>query len=947
MLHGWRVSSSSTSTRLLQHRFLRTASLVTTHSLPSTQLSNKHRLHSTMATAGLSTLHHVTDRKLKKLAGHREKFEADKKAILTSVAVAPTTQDKLQALLDGFKKYDVTVKDSELPLPNLRRFARQAKHDPSVSKSLLQDWQAQLEHEMDVGSRKYEYAALFGNLVIEWIKHPNPAATAAEKDSPNPNNFKVDLSDSFDKIGRKEMHEQRKVWEEYAFTEKKVDQAKIKAYLDDIFDTALQVKKVKKSPLQMIRESMKNAMDFKSEIQTPEDEHNKPVVNRLDTFNRFTVDLLKSCIQGVLQSDLLAGQKREALAELKNQPAVLGELVDVLNMDLDGLDTWEWDPTPIPLHMRRQLNGKYRVYMDEETHQAILLQFIGKYWAVRFKDAFTTFYRSDAWHQTPFRSMSKKARQRREYFDPDSTTSTFTVRDRRRDDHRDEYFMTQLPDNIEDDYRDYGADEEKRSQSGKRRSPLETKQAMLRLVTTEIMVNTKIYGSSLVWQSDFKWHGPSLPHNTIFAVLEFFGVPGKWLRFFKKFLEAPLVFAQDGPEAEVHVRRRGVPMSHMISDVLSEAVLFCLDFAVNKRTQGANIYRFHDDLWFWGQESTCVQAWDALKEFTTIMGLDLNDEKSGSALIVADEAKPRSPPQALPQGKIKWGFLTLDAATGRWVIDRNEVDQHIEELQRQLSACRSVMAWVQAWNSYVSRFFTNNFGNPANCFGQQHNDMIIDTFAHIQRSLFADSGAASVTEHLRAMLKERFGTDDSVPDGFFYYPIEAGGLGLRNPLINAFMTYNDTAHDPAKLIDRAFEDEREGYERAKERWESGEHRSKEAHYAPVAREDTETENEVSEAFMSFAEFTRYREELSMPLRISYQELMECPREETATTSEALRVALIRSSLDDSPYWMWIYNLYSSDMMKQFGGQGLQLGERDLLPVGLVGVLKSEKVRWEG
>jgi hypothetical protein len=158
-----------------------------------------------------------------------------------------------------------------------------------------------------------------------------------------------------------------------------------------------------------------------------------------------------------------------------------------------------------------------------------------------------------------------------------------------------------------------------------------------------------------------------------------------------------------------------------------------------------------------------------------------------------------------------------------------------------------------------------------------------------------------------------------------------------------FMTYNSTARDPAKIIDRAFEDDREDYERAKESWDSGEHRPTGVNFASIA-EGTDTD---SEAFMSFEEFTRYREEVSRPLRISYEELMECPSEDVVTSTEALRSALSSSSLDKSPYWMWIYNLYSRDMMQKFGGQGLQLGERDLLPVGLVDVLMSEKVRWEG
>lgn len=901
-----------------------------------------------MATPALSTLRHVTKRKLNKLADHRGKFETDKKAILERVVAAPDRQSKVKALLEGFNLYDITVGQPDLSISNLEKFIHQAKHDPSVSAALLRDWQVKLEHELDVTSLKFEYAALFGNLVIEWIQHPNPAASTSNASLDSSSDSDLKINDSFDTLGRKEMHEQRKEWESHAFVEKKVDQNKIEAYLNDIFSTTLQAKKLKKTPLQNLRDAMKVVMDFKSDLQTPKQEEN-PIATTFRTSikYRLTVDKLISCIHGVLQSDLLVGQKREALADLVNQPAVLKELVDVLNMDLEGLDEWEWDPTPVPLNMRRQLNGKYRVYMDEETHQALLLHFIGKTWAVAMKQAFTAFYRSDEWLQTAHRSINKKARQRREYFIPDSTTHSCTIPKYRQEKYQNEYFMTQLPDDTSDDCRDYDADDKEVSQSGLPQSPLATKQSMLRLVTTELLLNTKLYGEFLVWQSDFKWFGPSLPHDTIFTVLKFFGVPEKWLRFFKKFLEAPVVFAQDGPGAQEHVRKCGIPIGHIISDALGEAVLFCLDFAVNKRTHGANIYRFHDDLWFWGQESTCMQAWEALKEFTTVMGLELNKDKTGSALIVADKPESRALPKALPQGKIKWGFLHLDASAGRWVIDREEVNKHIEELRRQLGACRSVMAWVQAWNSYVSRFFSNNLGKPANCFGRQHNDMIIETFEHIQKSLFADEGTRSVTDHLRGMLKERFGTDDSVPDGFFYFPVEFGGLGLRNPFINAFITYKNCYRDPNERIERSFEEEQEHFERCKEKWDSGESRSKQMDYAPVVREDIETDAEADEPFMKFEEYTKYREELSAHVRSAYVDLLRCPEEESVVSSDELLNALRSCSADETPYWLWIYNLYAGDMKQRFGGQGLQLGERDLLPVGLVDVLKSEKVRWEG
>ncbi|KAF2269164.1 hypothetical protein CC78DRAFT_575267 [Lojkania enalia] len=918
---------------------------IASNGVPIRQLHQSTRNTMTAPVDLLTTLHHVTERKLSKLAAHREKYEADKDAILAKVNAASDRRGKVQALLDGFELYGIKPSNNDLSLKNLERFIHQAKHDPSVSNSLLQDWQCKLERELDVKSLKYEYAALFGRLVTEWIRNPNSQAsmlgsTKSEYDSDS------ELSEVFSQVGRKEMHEQRAEWEQYAFTERKVDQHKIEEYLNEIFGTTLQAKKIKKTPLQLLRDSMKNVMDFKSDLQSPK-RTNNPVLQNVvadPPQHRFTMDSLKSSIRGVLMSDLFAGEKRDSLVDLQSRPTVLSEMVDVLNMDLEGLDTWNWEPAPVPLSMRRQLNGKYRVFMDEEIHQAILLHFVGKTWAAALKKAFTAFYHSGAWLQTPYRSMSKKARQRREYFVHGSTNQPSTVRNHRRETFQKEYFMTQLPDNNAEDYRDYAAWDQDERSANSLQTPLATKQAMLRLVTAEMLLNTKIYGEFTVLQSDFKWFGPSLPHDTIFAVLKFFGVPGKWLRFFKKFLEAPVVFSQDGPGAQAQTRKCGIPMSHILSDALSEAVLFCLDFAVNKRTSGANIYRFHDDLWFFGQESTCIKAWHAIQEFSSTMGLQLNKEKTGAALVVANKDKSRPIPPALPKGTIKWGFLYLDAEAGRWVIDRAQVDEHIEELRRQLGACRSVMAWVQAWNSYVSRFFSTNFGQPANCFGRKHNEMIIDTFEHIQRSLFADAGSANVTDYLRGMLKKRFDIDNSIPDGFFYFPIELGGLGLRNPFISVFATYKKSFRDPGERIDRAFEDEQEEYERLKESWDSGDHKPKRLKYSPLAKEGDGTESEADEPFMSFEEYTRYREEVSMHLRNAYTNLLECPPEERVDTTIELNSALRSRGLESSPYWIWIYNLYAGDMKQRFGG--LQLGERDLLPVGLVDVLKSEKVRWE-
>ena len=86
---------------------------------------------------------------------------------------------------------------------------------------------------------------------------------------------------------------------------------------------------------------------------------------------------------------------------------------DVLNIEIDGLDSWNWGDEAIPLEIRRALNGKYRVYMDEEIMQALLLHFIGIKWAVHIKAVFTTFFHSGAWKHSTRKSLDASARRRR------------------------------------------------------------------------------------------------------------------------------------------------------------------------------------------------------------------------------------------------------------------------------------------------------------------------------------------------------------------------------------------------------------------------------------------------------------------------------------------------------------------------------------------------------
>ena len=856
------------------------------------------------STATAQSMQDITTTKLNALEKQQQSFEAEKQRILDAVASQKTPFTKVRVLSDAFIVQDIEA-PSKISIANIRRFLEQSRHDSSIPSSLLVEWQRALEEALDVPSRKYEHASLFGRLVMEWLGNPNntPVSTGGSESG-----------DPFEHVGRKEMHDQRREWESIVFGgESKSDPVAIKSYLEDLFGSTTMSKKLTKTPLESLRASME---DF--------------------DLGHFSTESLQTCIKGILKTDLLSEPKRKALADFQNNPGFLSEMSDVLNMQIDALDSWTWGEEAVPLEIRRALNGKYRVYMDEEIMQALLLHFIGMKWAVHIKAVLTTFFHSGAWKQSTRKPLDAPARRKRQDYGLVSWQGE-NVRNHRREMFQSDYFLSQLPttfDVVDDSYQD--------DDGGERddvKNPMSIKQSILHLISTEILINARLHGSLTFLQSDFRWFGPSLPHDTIIAVLRFFGVSDFWVAFMEKFLKAPLKFVHDGPNAQTQVRQCGVPIQHRLGDALGESVLFCLDFAVNKSTE-SNLYRMHDDLWFWGSSDAAVAAWETIQEFTDVMGLTLNEGKTGSVHISSSTDPPNKPADSttldkFPPGQVRWGFLILDS-TGRWNLDDAQVDNHIREMQTQLKACKSIFAWVQAWNIYVARFVSNNFGEAAHCLGRAHLDMVIAAFEKIQRKIFDtdDMPGDNVTSYLKAKLAERFGVRD-LPDGFVYLPIELGGLGLRNPFIPLFLVHADTSKEPMQVIEMAFEREEEAYNKAKKAFEDGTSRSR---FHPTSPD--------VDSFMSLEEYVRYAEETSTYLQQAYVKLLSAPEKTWIGLSND--VADARHELPrgvDGDYNDWVLQLYGDEIIRRYGG--LAMGDKRLLPIGLVSMLRGEKVRWQG
>ncbi|KAI9774469.1 MAG: hypothetical protein M1839_001702 [Geoglossum umbratile] len=907
-------------------------------------------------------LRSVSSAKLDELSKRRALFERQKATVFKEVGASPLPRDRVRILLDALNSLpgsppgslgvavsnrhtligvDSDDEGSDSEWSNMKQFLGQSQHDSPVSSVMLADWERKLRQDIEREGLKYEYATLFGEILTEWSSEQNSQTAAAAG---------TDTLDAFEEIGEKDSHEYREVFESYVFTAHETDTVAIESYLETLFSSNPESKKA----LEDLRDEIK---EF-GEDELP----SVPAISETD---------LEQCIDSLLATDMLTNEKKAMLADLWENDVLTAELGDVLRLRLASLDTWSWGKKAVPVEARQGLDGKYEIYEDEDILQAIFLHYLGVRWGSTFKKHLVEFSRTPAWKPLSKPVPNEYLRRRMHFLNdfmppplpppppppsqymppppppppppawssppmpplpppppPPSMWMHSTIQTQRRADFS-RHFMTQLP--------SYS--------TGPRRcidlsidyvtAKSETlHQALPHLVATESLIHTSIHGHFTVLRSGLKWFGLSLPHSTILTVLEFFGVPSKWLSFFKKFLECPVKFTEDGPDGQTQTRVRGVPASHALSVLFGEILLFCMDYAVNQGADGALLYRLHDDFWVWGQENTCVEAWDAVKQFTKVMGVSFDKEKTGTAQISQNKAKPKTLTDRLPKGEVRWGMLQLDSTTGQFVVNQKEVNTHTKELKLKLSACKSILAWVRTWNTYMEKLFADNFAEPAHCLGRGYVDTIIKTFERFQRELFtANEGA---TEHLRAEIAKRFGVAN-IPDGFIYFPAQLGGLELHNPLINLYAVRNSVSENPARAIERALADEEALHRRKR--------RQPRKSLSPLP----------GGGIFTLEELRSHREDTSSQFGDAYKYLLTIPAAKVGSPTPELTAALDRVPYygdcgvdsdwrDMGTYYQSVVRLYGADLLERVGS--LTIVEERFLPASLVDLFREKRQKRE-
>jgi hypothetical protein len=174
------------------------------------------------------------------------------------------------------------------------------------------------------------------------------------------------------------------------------------------------------------------------------------------------------------------------------------------------------------------------------------------------------------------------------------------------------------------------------------------------------------------------------------------------------------------------------------------------------------------------------------------------------------------------------------------------------------------------------------------------------------------------------------------------FPTSLGGLGLHNPFIGLVQLRDSVYEQPASALEDFLQAEMDAYRSAKYSFDNGQ----------INRSENRDPNFVPEnsyEFMSFEDFNRYREEFACDwdenLSDVFTELLKKPTAETVemNQSELLALGAYPNMVDG--YWRWVAQLYGPDMTERFGG--LYIVDAGLLPIGMVNLLRSGRVKWQG
>ena len=793
----------------------------------------------------------ITQVKFRELREQRHKSLTAYDQLARELAETHDDASRLRLLYAGLRGMQFAKQQLHPDVGNLELILGQGD-DSQASSGTLAFWRAELQRELSRGRLRADIVYLFGALLEEWTARSGRSTESGAPDAVRSELLGLALGD---RSGSPHA-----------------------GFLDDLFAAAgLDSPDLRRE----LRETVNDApYRTSSEIEYQAD--GKPMSE------------LGAMLQGIAKDVYRPASVRAEAQRFLGNPTLLKELSDALTIMLDHLDEWDWPEQGVPVSVR-WVRTKWRLFTDEDLPTTCLLELLGERWQyifsqmwedvpserVRRLQRLIELGAPDILVQNEWRHLRQRAglslSQGVDIWEDSSDPAAIGAQPR-----PDAPLVEQLrhwgevgsifamrqdqQSNLRDlsRLRDYSSD---------RHVDESSLDAALAFIHAEIALARAAHPDRPLYvvKVDLKDYYPTLPHDLLLSILSRFGLTEGELGFMRRYLRVRM---EEGGQALI--AHAGVPHHRRLSDLLGELVLRVMDLYV-ERMAHVQVIRFIDDITLLAASSEeAVKAWEAVRSFCAACGLTLNLEKCGTVCVGGGVLPPE-----LPQRAPRWLLLTLDAQ-GRWEADAAGLEVELERARRQIAHAPSILEKVRRYNATLNHLEQSlAIAAP---LGEAHRESVRAVSARCQTTLFG-SGTDTATDAvsaLREMIRERFvgsGVTAELPEAWLYWPITAGGLGLRQAQLRA-ASY---AEGFAQRTPVAVPDERpDDWQRRNNPWARF-YNSLRAVVNPVAP----TPNAMMETLVK--DFISRGSELS------------------AGQQKTL-----------SPYWRWVLYLYGPQILESFG-----------------------------
>jgi reverse transcriptase-like protein len=698
----------------------------------------------------------ITQVKFRELRDQRDKSLAAYDQLARAAANAHDDASRLRLLYAGLREMQFAKQPLHPDVGNLELILRQGDGS-QASSGTLTFWRAELERELRRGRLRADIVYLFGALLEEWTAGSADSSDSSEPGAPDA--LKQELVGLA--LADRDGSPHTKLLDEL-FTSAGLDSPELRQELRKTVDDA----------------PYRTSADFVYEADGAE------------------VSDLGAMLQSIAKDVYRPAEVRAEAQRFIGNPTLLKELSDALTIMLDHLDEWDWPEQGVPVSVR-WVRTKWRLFTDEDLPTTCLLELLGERWQYIF---------GLVWEEVPSARVSRLQRLI-ELGAPDvlvqNEWSNFRQRARRGlnqgvdiwEDPSDPAAVGSQPRldaPLADQLRYWG-------ESNSIFAIRQTQQSKLRDLTRlrDYSSNRQVDESSLdaalaflhaeielaraahpdrplyVVKVDLKDYYPTLPHDLLLSILGRFGLTERELGFMRRYLRVRM---ENGRQTQI--AHAGVPHHRRLSDLLGELVLRLMDMYV-ERAARVQVIRFIDDITLLAASpEEAVKGWEAVRSFCAACGLTLNMEKCGS-VCVGGEALPLELPQRAP----RWLLLTLDAQ-GRWAADAAGLEVELERARRQIAHASSILERVRLYNATLTHLEQSlAIAAP---LGEAHRESVRAAYARCQNTLFGLETDA--TGMLRGMIRERFvgnGVAAEALEAWLFWPITAGGLGLRQAQLRA------------------------------------------------------------------------------------------------------------------------------------------------------------------